>query len=214
MPLALGIATTRPPLASGPAAGPAGKGRPARARDYKARGAPRRPEAAWPAGIAGRGNPRPPARFRVSGGEVRVAAMDPGRPPVIEGFEPSAAHHQERFSDKFKRKMRENPLVPIGEGGGHRGPGVGFKGRRADEARGGGQGSGTRLGSRRGRGSEQSPVGVKVRWRARVGEGGFEGSERTRGGVKGQREVQGGGGESRRGEGLKVQRGQRELPDP
>ncbi|KYO29936.1 HIG1 domain family member 2A, mitochondrial [Alligator mississippiensis] len=40
--------------------------------------------------------------------------MDPGRPPVIEGFEPSAAHHQERFSDKFKRKMRENPLVPIG----------------------------------------------------------------------------------------------------
>ncbi|XP_019361988.1 PREDICTED: HIG1 domain family member 2A, mitochondrial [Gavialis gangeticus] len=40
--------------------------------------------------------------------------MDPGRPPVIEGFEPSAAHRVEGFSEKFMRKTRENPLVPTG----------------------------------------------------------------------------------------------------
>ncbi|CAI9542496.1 unnamed protein product [Staurois parvus] len=35
-------------------------------------------------------------------------------PPVIEGFTPSAAIQREGFRGKFVRKVKENPLVPIG----------------------------------------------------------------------------------------------------
>ncbi|KAJ6667793.1 hypothetical protein lerEdw1_016114 [Lerista edwardsae] len=37
------------------------------------------------------------------------------RPPLIEGFTPTAFQHaEERSGNKFLRKTRENPLVPIG----------------------------------------------------------------------------------------------------
>lgn len=42
--------------------------------------------------------------------------FDPSRPPLIEGFTPTAFQHtEEGFGNKFLRKTRENPLVPIGE---------------------------------------------------------------------------------------------------
>ncbi|XP_048346417.1 HIG1 domain family member 2A, mitochondrial [Sphaerodactylus townsendi] len=41
--------------------------------------------------------------------------LDPSHPPVIEGFTPSAFQHRdEGIRGKFNRKIRENPLVPIG----------------------------------------------------------------------------------------------------
>ncbi|XP_028574252.1 HIG1 domain family member 2A, mitochondrial [Podarcis muralis] len=40
--------------------------------------------------------------------------FDPNNPPLIEGFTPTAYHPEEGFGDKFRRKTRENPLVPIG----------------------------------------------------------------------------------------------------
>ncbi|KAL8212162.1 UNVERIFIED_CONTAM: HIG1 domain member 2A [Gekko kuhli] len=41
--------------------------------------------------------------------------FDPSHPPVVEGFTPSAyQRHEETFKEKFLRKSRENPLVPIG----------------------------------------------------------------------------------------------------
>ncbi|XP_015261146.1 PREDICTED: HIG1 domain family member 2A, mitochondrial [Gekko japonicus] len=41
--------------------------------------------------------------------------FDPSHPPVVEGFTPSAYQsREETFKDKFLRKSRENPLVPIG----------------------------------------------------------------------------------------------------
>uniref|UniRef100_A0A8D0BPI3 HIG1 domain-containing protein n=1 Tax=Salvator merianae TaxID=96440 RepID=A0A8D0BPI3_SALMN len=41
--------------------------------------------------------------------------FDPNRPPVIEGFTPTALqYHQETFGEKFLRKTRDNPFVPIG----------------------------------------------------------------------------------------------------
>ncbi|CAM2117995.1 HIG1 domain family member 2A, mitochondrial [Lepidochelys kempii] len=39
--------------------------------------------------------------------------FDPSSPPLIEGFVPTPLH-REGFRDKFLRKTRENPLVPIG----------------------------------------------------------------------------------------------------
>lgn len=39
----------------------------------------------------------------------------PSQPPVIEGFSPSVFEPVESVKDKFVRKTRENPLVPIGK---------------------------------------------------------------------------------------------------
>ncbi|KAF6081390.1 HIG1 hypoxia inducible domain family member 2A [Phyllostomus discolor] len=40
--------------------------------------------------------------------------FEPSQPPVIEGFSPSVYSNQETFKEKFFRKTRENPMVPIG----------------------------------------------------------------------------------------------------
>ncbi|XP_076993822.1 HIG1 domain family member 2A, mitochondrial [Tamandua tetradactyla] len=40
--------------------------------------------------------------------------FDPSRPPTIEGFTPSVYSPPESFKEKFLRKTRENPMVPIG----------------------------------------------------------------------------------------------------
>ncbi|XP_035582075.1 HIG1 domain family member 2A-like [Zalophus californianus] len=42
------------------------------------------------------------------------ALFEPAQPPVIEGFSPSIYSTQESFKEKFLRKTRENPMVPIG----------------------------------------------------------------------------------------------------
>ena len=45
-----------------------------------------------------------------------TAPFDFSQPPVIEGFEPSAMiMREETFKEKFLRKTKENPFVPIGE---------------------------------------------------------------------------------------------------
>lgn len=43
------------------------------------------------------------------------APFDPSRAPVIEGFNPTVYANPETFKDKFIRKTRENPVVPIGK---------------------------------------------------------------------------------------------------
>ncbi|XP_076018907.1 HIG1 domain family member 2A, mitochondrial [Genypterus blacodes] len=40
--------------------------------------------------------------------------FDFSKPPVIEGFMPTPRHKDETFKEKFMRKTKENPLVPIG----------------------------------------------------------------------------------------------------
>uniref|UniRef100_A0A3Q2P5U5 HIG1 hypoxia inducible domain family, member 2A n=1 Tax=Fundulus heteroclitus TaxID=8078 RepID=A0A3Q2P5U5_FUNHE len=40
--------------------------------------------------------------------------FDPSRPPVIEGFTPQTRSRDETFKEKFMRKTKENPFVPIG----------------------------------------------------------------------------------------------------
>ncbi|XP_066572671.1 HIG1 domain family member 2A, mitochondrial [Amia ocellicauda] len=42
------------------------------------------------------------------------AAFDLSQPPVIEGFTPLPRPREEGFKDKFIRKTKENPFVPIG----------------------------------------------------------------------------------------------------
>lgn len=41
--------------------------------------------------------------------------FDFSQPPVIEGFNPLPKVKDETFKDKFIRKTKENPFVPIGE---------------------------------------------------------------------------------------------------
>uniref|UniRef100_A0A8I3RZ07 Uncharacterized protein n=3 Tax=Canis lupus TaxID=9612 RepID=A0A8I3RZ07_CANLF len=41
------------------------------------------------------------------------APFEPSQPPVIEGFSPSIYNTPESFKEKFLRKTRENPMVPI-----------------------------------------------------------------------------------------------------
>lgn len=41
--------------------------------------------------------------------------FDLSQPPVIEGFAPLPRAKEENFKDKFIRKTKENPFVPIGE---------------------------------------------------------------------------------------------------
>lgn len=43
------------------------------------------------------------------------APFDPSQPPVIEGFSPSVYSNPEGFKEKFLRKTRENPMVPLGK---------------------------------------------------------------------------------------------------
>ncbi|XP_056118365.1 HIG1 domain family member 2A, mitochondrial [Rhinichthys klamathensis goyatoka] len=40
--------------------------------------------------------------------------FDLSQPPVIEGFTPLPRAREENFKDKFIRKTKENPFVPIG----------------------------------------------------------------------------------------------------
>ncbi|XP_006873558.1 PREDICTED: HIG1 domain family member 2A-like [Chrysochloris asiatica] len=42
------------------------------------------------------------------------APFDPSQPPVIEGFSPTVYKDAETFKEKFLRKTRENPMVPLG----------------------------------------------------------------------------------------------------
>lgn len=44
-----------------------------------------------------------------------VAAFDLSEPPVIDGFSPLPRPREEGFRDKFIRKTKENPFVPIGK---------------------------------------------------------------------------------------------------
>lgn len=41
--------------------------------------------------------------------------FDFSRPPVIEGFTPLPRLREETFKEKFTRKTKENPFVPIGQ---------------------------------------------------------------------------------------------------
>ncbi|XP_076795115.1 HIG1 domain family member 2A, mitochondrial isoform X1 [Arvicanthis niloticus] len=45
------------------------------------------------------------------------APFDPSKAPVIEGFSPTVYTNPEGFKEKFIRKTRENPMVPIGDPG-------------------------------------------------------------------------------------------------
>ncbi|KAL4683657.1 hypothetical protein H8959_021351 [Pygathrix nigripes] len=40
--------------------------------------------------------------------------FEPSKPPVIEGLSPTVYGNPESFKEKFLRKTRENPVVPIG----------------------------------------------------------------------------------------------------
>ncbi|XP_018603314.1 HIG1 domain family member 2A, mitochondrial [Scleropages formosus] len=40
--------------------------------------------------------------------------LELGQPPVIEGFAPRSRARDEGFMDKFARKTKENPFVPLG----------------------------------------------------------------------------------------------------
>ncbi|XP_040832176.1 HIG1 domain family member 2A, mitochondrial [Ochotona curzoniae] len=40
--------------------------------------------------------------------------FEASQPPVIEGFSPSIYRNPESFKEKFLRKTRENPMVPLG----------------------------------------------------------------------------------------------------
>ncbi|XP_017282193.1 HIG1 domain family member 2A, mitochondrial [Kryptolebias marmoratus] len=40
--------------------------------------------------------------------------FDISQPPIIEGFNPTPKIKDESFKDKFIRKTKENPFVPIG----------------------------------------------------------------------------------------------------
>lgn len=44
-----------------------------------------------------------------------AAGFDLSDPPVIDGFTPLSRPREEGFKDKFIRKTKENPFVPIGE---------------------------------------------------------------------------------------------------
>ncbi|XP_053507151.1 HIG1 domain family member 2A, mitochondrial [Ictalurus furcatus] len=43
-----------------------------------------------------------------------AAGFDLSDPPVIDGFTPLSRPREEGFKDKFIRKTKENPFVPIG----------------------------------------------------------------------------------------------------
>lgn len=41
--------------------------------------------------------------------------FDINQPPIIEGFTPPPRTREETFKEKFLRKTKENPFVPLGE---------------------------------------------------------------------------------------------------
>ncbi|XP_051834951.1 HIG1 domain family member 2A, mitochondrial [Antechinus flavipes] len=50
-----------------------------------------------------------------SGSVTPKVTFDPAHPPVIEGFSPTSQRFRdESFRDKLIRKIRENPVVPLG----------------------------------------------------------------------------------------------------
>ena len=67
-------------------------------------------------GLASEFSPTAVARDMETPGRVTPEApFEPSQPPVIEGFSPSVYSTSESFKEKFIRKTRENPLVPIGK---------------------------------------------------------------------------------------------------
>lgn len=61
--------------------------------------------------------PSVPTESRQSG-ETSLSASVPfdfDRPPIIEGFSPLPRVKDETFKEKFIRKTKENPFVPIGQ---------------------------------------------------------------------------------------------------
>ncbi|XP_043925302.1 HIG1 domain family member 2A, mitochondrial [Protopterus annectens] len=50
----------------------------------------------------------------VTESSTHSSVFDPTKPPKIEGFAPGARPKDEGFKDKFIRKSKENPFVPIG----------------------------------------------------------------------------------------------------
>ncbi|XP_074068442.1 HIG1 domain family member 2A, mitochondrial [Macrotis lagotis] len=73
-------------------------------------------------GRGGQETPRGPqaegsvsAAMSSPGSAAPDVAFDPASPPVIEGFTPTASRSRdENVRAKFLRKIRENPVVPIG----------------------------------------------------------------------------------------------------
>ncbi|CAB1324847.1 unnamed protein product [Coregonus sp. 'balchen'] len=45
---------------------------------------------------------------------THLPMFDISKPPVIEGFTPLSRPREETFQEKFMRKSKENPFVPIG----------------------------------------------------------------------------------------------------
>ncbi|XP_070692668.1 HIG1 domain family member 2A, mitochondrial [Pempheris klunzingeri] len=48
------------------------------------------------------------------GASDTAVPFDFSQPPIIEGFEPLPRIKSETFKEKFMRKTKENPFVPIG----------------------------------------------------------------------------------------------------
>jgi hypothetical protein len=46
---------------------------------------------------------------------THLPMLDISKPPVIEGFTPLSRPREETFQEKFMRKSKENPFVPIGQ---------------------------------------------------------------------------------------------------
>lgn len=67
-------------------------------------------------GLASLFSPTAPAWDMATPGPVTPETpFEPSQPPVIEGFSPGVHSTPESFKEKFLRKTRENPMVPIGK---------------------------------------------------------------------------------------------------
>ncbi|XP_014068828.1 HIG1 domain family member 2A [Salmo salar] len=49
-----------------------------------------------------------------SASTTHLPMLDLSKPPVIDGFTPLSRPREETFQEKFMRKSKENPFVPIG----------------------------------------------------------------------------------------------------
>ncbi|XP_013861567.1 HIG1 domain family member 2A, mitochondrial [Austrofundulus limnaeus] len=58
--------------------------------------------------------PGAPGQSKHSLSDSGAVPFDISQPPVIEGFRPSERPKDEGFKEKFIRKSKENPFVPIG----------------------------------------------------------------------------------------------------
>ncbi|CAB1337595.1 unnamed protein product [Coregonus sp. 'balchen'] len=56
----------------------------------------------------------PPVVLEQSATTTQQPMFDISKPPVIEGFTPLSRPREETFQEKFMRKSKENPFVPIG----------------------------------------------------------------------------------------------------